>query len=650
MAVALPKGYEPDSYASQVLHALEQSYDCVLLLGRAGTGKSTLIEHFKRTTKKKYVVLASTGVAAMNVGGQTIHSFFNLPPRLLAERDVDIQPWPDHKPSRQVVEQLDVLIIDEVSMVRADVLDAIDYSLQLQLKSDEPFGGLQVVLVGDTFQLPPVDRDSEGLTTGESPRYKSPHFFSSKVFKTKGLFRIFELQQVHRQGAGPFLEVLNRVRLGQIEEEDLQLLNARLSTADVDFTDKPPILLTTTNAIADRENQARLAALDVPLVMLEGTTSGDFPLTQVRTSAEIQLAPQARVMLLTNDTDRRWVNGSLGTVLEINLKGNDDSNEDSEDDDDEPDHLLVKLDAGLTVKVFRHQWENAVYKTKGEEITRQVKGTFTQFPVRLAWAITIHKSQGLTFDAMRLDIGYGTFAGGQLYVALSRCRSLEGIHLMRSLRFSDVMVDPVVQGFNNWLPQQMARDAERPMTLGARRPPKQKAKRGSDVMEALIAAQKAKKQEATRQAIQEKNKAEGKAANEGARYSATELEKLRSMWQAGKSLQDIGAEMGRKPSAIASKLVSEGRLLSYDLQQGWVVYAGLPKKELPTPADDSRKGEPWTEAEDARLKELAETRPPLAALVQELNRTATGLAMRMVQHGYLSAETPVWDVLVWERR
>ena len=413
-----------DEY-KKVKRLLGSGTPVVFLTGQAGTGKSTLIRHLRSTIKGNCVVLAPTGVAAMNIQGATIHSFFRFPPRTLVASDAKEIAY------SRPYETLDLLIIDEVSMVRADVLDAIDRFLRLNgPHRGLPFGGVQVLFVGDLHQLPPVvasEEDAHFFGT----EYESPFFFSAHAF-AQAEVRAVELTHIFRQKDKKFINILNSVRLGCPDEDLLDELNARV-TPIVD-SDRETVL-STTNLIADRINKRHLAALPSGAEMYVGVLEGSFKITNDRLPSpmELLLKPDARVMFTRNDPDGRWVNGSLAVVKELTKK-----------------LIRVVLDEnGETVDVDKTTWETYRYEFDEDEGMHipLVTGSFKQLPLTHAWAITIHKSQGKTLSAARIDLGHRAFAPGQVYVALSRCRRLKDLSLSRPIIPRDVFCDERVKAF-----------------------------------------------------------------------------------------------------------------------------------------------------------------------------------------------------------
>lgn len=414
------------------LHALqimEETDKNVFITGRAGTGKSTLLQHFRNTTKKNIAVLAPTGVAAVNVKGQTVHSFFGFKPDITPHMVKEIRPR-----DKAIYKKLDAIVIDEVSMVRADLMDCIDGFLRIHGKSKSlPFGGTQMIFIGDLYQLPPVvtSRDNSFGSL-----YKSPYFFDALVFGNGFDMKFIELEKVYRQRDDKFLNILNAIRNNTATDEDLALINERYMP---DFHDDKGfyIYLTTTNDLADSINKRRLADLKGKEYRYRGMIGGDFNIKDLPTGLDITLKIGAQVMLLNNDYMGRWINGSIGRIAGIEkTKG-------------EPDTIHVELQDGETVNVEPYTWEmyEFHYDKKAQTIISDVVGTFTQYPLKLAWALTIHKGQGLTFEKVIIDIGRGTFSHGQLYVALSRCTSLEGIVLKRPIAKKHIFMDRRVVDF-----------------------------------------------------------------------------------------------------------------------------------------------------------------------------------------------------------
>jgi ATP-dependent exoDNAse (exonuclease V) alpha subunit len=425
-----PNGVSPtDEYRAVARHVVN-GRGHLFVTGRAGTGKSTLLRAIRDALPDDVIVVAPTGLAAVNVGGQTIHSFFSLPPRLIKPEDI--------KRSRngRVMRKMTHLVIDEVSMVRSDLMAAIDQSLRINRgRAREPFGGVRLILFGDLHQLPPVVQEHE-VAAHLDDTYGGPFFFSVPALREGEGTRLVELTQVFRQSEGPLLTVLNRIRDGEVTADDLSVLNGRVLAIRTLSEGEPYVILTPTNAAAQRINLAYLAALSSPGFTYQASVTGEFNDTAAPTETALTLKAGAKVILLRNDADKRWVNGTVARITRL-------------------DEKRVWIDiGGVEYEVEPVAWENRRYAfdTSKERIVETVAGTFTQFPLRLAWALTIHKSQGLTLDKVFIDLTGGTFAHGQAYVALSRCRTLEGVALKRPLTPKDILFDRAAMGYRDLFP------------------------------------------------------------------------------------------------------------------------------------------------------------------------------------------------------
>lgn len=396
----------------------------LFITGRAGTGKSTFLNYFRENTKKQIAVVAPTGVAAVNVRGQTIHSFFNFKPDITLHKVEEINPK-----NPNLYKKLDCIVIDEISMVRADILDCIDGFLKIHgPNKKKPFGGIQMIFIGDLYQLPPVVTSKEKTIFKEL--YETPYFFSSNAFK-QCEFEFIELEKVYRQSDIEFLEILNSIRNNTVTDEVIEKLNKRVKPDFEPAEDDFYIYLTTTNKMAEKINFEKLSKIKNEEFKYYGFIEGQFTEEDLPTSEELVVKVDAQVMLLNNDPRGRWINGDIGKIVEIKPKKT------------EPDIILVELQNGQIVEVTPFTWEmyEFYYDKTRKKILTQVVGQFTQYPLKLAWAITIHKSQGLTFDKLILDIGRGTFSHGQLYVALSRCRCLDGLILKKPISRKHVLLD-----------------------------------------------------------------------------------------------------------------------------------------------------------------------------------------------------------------
>ncbi len=425
----------------QALQVIQYTRRSLFLTGKAGTGKSTFLRYVAQHTKKKYVILAPTGIAAINAGGQTLHSFFKLPFHPLLPNDSRYNIRNIRKTLKysgdttKLLRELELIIIDEISMVRADIIDFIDKVLRIYCRNMRvPFGGKQLLLVGDIFQLEPVIKEDEWRLM--QPFYASAYFFSAKVWQEMELVSI-ELRKVYRQSDARFIGLLDRIRQDQTTAEDLRAINERLDASPKKGKKEGALAITlaTRRDTVDYINDQKLKELEGRSSVFQGVIKGEFPETSLPAPMELEVKPGAQVIFIKNDKEKRWVNGTLGVVIYI----------------DEGEGIITVVDEdGHEYDVEREVWENMRYtfNEKEQKIEEELLGTFVQFPLRLAWAITVHKSQGLTFRQVKIDFsGGGAFAGGQTYVALSRCTSLEGITLTEPIRQSDIFVRAEVVSF-----------------------------------------------------------------------------------------------------------------------------------------------------------------------------------------------------------
>lgn len=423
----------------QALQIIHYTRNSLFLTGKAGTGKSTLLRYIASTTKKKHVILAPTGIAAINAGGVTLHSFFKLPFHPLLPNDTRYSVRNIRNTLRyngekiKMLRELELIIIDEISMVRADIIDFIDKVLRVYCRNmREPFGGKQMLFVGDIYQLEPVLKEEDRQLLHNF--YQGYFFFDAIVFRTFRLISI-ELRKVYRQSDPVFINILDHIRSNHATDADLALLNKRVTTNQVVPSDNEMrITLSTRRDTVDYINQQELAKLSGDTVVFTGIIKGEFPENSLPTPIKLEVKPGAQVIFIKNDMSHRWVNGTLGTVTCI---------------DKSKQIITVVTDDKKEYDVEPDQWENIRYhfNEKEQKIEDELIGTYIQFPLRLAWAITIHKSQGLTFKNVNIDFTGGVFAGGQTYVALSRCTSLEGINLKSAIRPSEIFVRQEVTNF-----------------------------------------------------------------------------------------------------------------------------------------------------------------------------------------------------------
>ena len=409
------------SEQQKIFDRLEKTRNHVFITGKAGTGKSVLLQYFKQNSTKKLVVAAPTGVAALNVGGQTIHSLFKIAPQFIRKENLRLS----YKTSL-LLRNIDTVVIDEISMVRADLMDAIDYLLKQARGNALPFGGAQIVMFGDLYQLPPVVQDAE-LHKYFADNHGGFYFFNGHAWENTPL-EIYELSKIFRQKDELFKDILNAIREGKVDDQILSSLNNRVV---LEIPDDGIITLVTTNSLVSEINQRKLDILEGIPREYRATITGDLEQSAFPTEEFLRLKKGAQVMLIKNDKEKRWVNGTVGFVESLS-----------------EDEVKVNID-GIKYSVPRETWSKIryYYDQEKKKVEEEVVSSFTQFPLRLAWAMTVHKSQGKTYGSVAIDMGDGAFAHGQTYVALSRCKTLEGIFLKREILTQDIIVDPAVISF-----------------------------------------------------------------------------------------------------------------------------------------------------------------------------------------------------------
>ena len=432
------------NYAADLVNTTNQ---LIYLTGKAGAGKTTFLKYIRQTTAKKTVVLAPTGVAALNAGGQTIHSFFKIAPSVYVPDDFRLRTKAapndeDHrtiydnfrfkKGHKNLILGMELLIIDEVSMVRCDLLDVIDRLLRVfRERENEPFGGVQVLLIGDAFQLPPIAQNDQWELLKNY--YESPFFFSSLVLKENKPYYI-ELKKIYRQHDMEFINLLNNIRINNVSQADLELLNSRFLPAIFKNENLNYVTIATHNRIVDDTNNRKLNDLSAELKSFTAAIAGEFPDTMAPTEKVLNLKIGAQVMFIRNDTERKkYFNGKIGKIIKI-----------------EDEKITVEVPEGKDIEVPQFTWQNIKYtwNAKEKKIEEELIGEFTQFPIKLAWSVTVHKCQGLTFENVIADLS-GSFTAGQVYVALSRCTSLEGLVLKSKINRNVIKTDPLVIKFTD---------------------------------------------------------------------------------------------------------------------------------------------------------------------------------------------------------
>jgi ATP-dependent DNA helicase PIF1 len=575
---------------SEFKKALEiiKSGNSIFITGNAGTGKTTLLRHAQSTVLKgkKAVTVAPTGVAAINSGGITIHRFFGFTPDMTPQ-EVKNQYRP--KKYLKEIAKLDTLIIDEVSMVRADLMDCIEIALRRYgRQKNRPFGGVQLVLIGDLLQLPPVARNETKQVMMEAG-YPSTYFFSAKCFQNQDVPCI-ELKQIFRQKDVEFIRVLNAIRTDIATLADLDLLNTRVVSDKEIRADSSYVTLVATNAAAATINSDRIADLKANLQSWKAKITGEISKEDYPTAEELEFKVGAQVMMLVNEYSTtgaiKWVNGSLGNITAVDLKSQ------------EPTVTVKIIGSGVTEKVRVHTWEVKRPILVDEEMQFEVIGSFSQFPFSLAWAVTIHKSQGKTFDKVIVDLSSRIFAEGQLYVALSRCTTLEGLKLTKPVLMHHVITNPVAVEYMHEKLHGVKEDV----------PPKSTHESDFDID------------------VQEKDSNE-RPHRSGSKWNLEEDLDCVNSYDSGSSIAEIALEYERTPSAILARVTS------------WIIQSD-PRFKVQTSilaADCERKGMDWNPREIKTLYELFTSANSVDEMVKKLKRPAYEVANKCVELGLLVA-------------
>ena len=419
----LPDNLEVKDDFKKIYNLMEYSNQNMFITGKAGSGKTTLLEYFRINSLKNFIILASTGISAIKAKGKTIHSFFLFPPRILINEKIQ-------RLSSKVIGKVDTILIDECSMIRSDILDGIDQSLKLNRRNEDSFGGVQLILLGDLYQLPPVVRSNEEEIFNNF--YPNGHFFYNANCYENSQIKTYELEKVYRQKDHVFLDLLNKIRLAEISQDDLFVINRRV-ISDRSEVPNQTIILSPTNRKVDSINNMNLENIKSDSFFYKSIQTGDFKEKPADELLELKVG--AQVMMVKNDLKypKRWVNGSIGIVHQL---------------DENSIHVKIKK---KVYNIPKDNWERFNYSIKDGEVKHEVVATYTQYPIKLAWAVTIHKSQGQTYENVIIDLDSGSFAQGQTYVALSRATTLEGIYLTRAIRVSDIFLNNRFHHSDNYL-------------------------------------------------------------------------------------------------------------------------------------------------------------------------------------------------------